>query len=329
MSHTNGVNGSNGHAAPTRPLRAGVYAPMLTFFDPATENLDLPAIRKHVVRLATDGLVGLVTMGSNGEAVHMNREERRQVTETTRQALDGAGFTKFPIIVGAAEQSVRGSVELCKDAAAAGADYVLVIPPSYFRAAMNEDTLYDYFIGIADQSPLPVMLYNYPGAVAGIDMDSDFMIKLAEHRNIVGVKFTCGNNGKLTRVAAATNALTPKDNGSGFMALGGMADFTLQTMVSGGSGIISGGANVFPKVCVDVFNLYNQGKIEEAQKAQKLLSQGDWVLTKAAIPGTKAALQHYFGYGAYPRRPLQRLTEAKTKTLVDQVGPIMKKEQSL
>lgn len=83
-------------------------------------------------------------------------------------------------------------------------------PPSYYRAEMDESRLGEYYIAVADESPVPILLYSYPGAVAGIDMDSDFIMRLAKHRNIVGTKFTCGNTGKLTRVASATDTCTPR-----------------------------------------------------------------------------------------------------------------------
>jgi L-threo-3-deoxy-hexylosonate aldolase len=301
----------------------------MTFFIPETEELDIPSIKKHAIRLAEAGLVGLVTMGSNGEAVHLSRAEKVLVTKATREALDSAGFDKVPIVVGATEGSVRGTIDLIKESEAAGGEYVLLLPPSYFRGLMDEDAVYNYFIEVADGSPLPIILYNYPGAVAGIDMDSDLLIKLAKHPNIVGTKFTCGNTGKLTRVALATNAKTPFSEGSGYMAFGGMCDFTAQTLVSGGSGIIAGGANVMPKVCVKIWDLYVEGKRDEAFAMQKILSKGDWVLTKAAIAGTKSAIQSYYGYGGYPRRPLKRLDEVKTQGIADGVAEVMKLEKSL
>lgn len=326
------ANGTNGHAngsSTRRPLVHGIWAPTMTFFDPETEDLDIPVIKKHAVRLAQAGLVGLVTMGSNGEAVHLTREEKVQVTKATREALDEAGFQHVPIMVGATEGSVRHTISLIKEAEAAGGDYVLILPPSYFRGFMDEDAVYNYFIQVADESPLPLVLYNYPGAVAGIDMDSDLLIKLAKHKNIIGTKFTCGNTGKLTRVALATNATTPFDVGSGYMAFGGVCDFTAQTLVSGGSGIIAGGANVMPKTCVRVWNLYAEGKRDEAFALQKVLSKGDWVLTKAAIAGTKSAIQSYYGYGGHPRRPLKRLDEVKVNSVKDGIAEVMKVELSL
>ncbi|KAF6845158.1 dihydrodipicolinate synthase [Colletotrichum musicola] len=325
MTASNG----NGSAAPRRPIPVGIYAPTMTFFDPETEDLDIPTIKKHAERLAKAGLAGLVVMGSNGEAVHCTREEKVAVVQATREALDAAGFESTPIIIGATEGSVRGTIELSKAAHAAGADYSLILPPSYFRAQMDETAIYDYFIAVADQSPIPLVLYNYPGAVSGIDMDSDLLIRLAEHPNIIGTKFTCGNTGKLTRVALATNAKTPWAEGSGYMAFGGMCDFTAQTLASGGSGIIAGGANVMPKVCVKVWNLYSEGKRDEAIELQKKLSRGDWFLTKAAIAGTKGAIQSYYGYGGYPRRPLRRLEKARTASIEEGIREVMEIENSL
>ncbi|KAF7544029.1 hypothetical protein G7Z17_g10275 [Cylindrodendrum hubeiense] len=328
-SVNNGSSNGSTNVAGRRPLPTGIYAPTMTFFDPETEEIDVPTVKKHAERLARAGLAGLVTMGSNGEAVHCTREEKLVVTKATREALDDAGFSSLPIILGATEGSVKGTIELSKLAKEAGADYTLVLPPSYYKAQMDEEAVYNYFIALADGSPLPIILYNYPGAVAGLDMDSDLLVKLAQHPNIVGTKFTCGSTGKLTRVALATDAKTPFQEGSGYMAFGGIADFTLQTLVSGGSGIIAGGANVMPKACVRVWNLYSNGKKDEAQALQKKLSKGDWVLTKAAIAGTKSAIQSYYGYGGYPRRPLKRLSPEQADAIEEGVREIMAIEKTL
>ncbi|KAJ5749149.1 uncharacterized protein N7511_010845 [Penicillium nucicola] len=327
------------------PLRPGVYAPTMTFFDAQTEELDIAAIRRHAVRLAKAGLVGLVTMGSNGEAVHLSREERSTVTRETRSALDEAGFQNVPVIAGASENSIRGTIDLCKEVAAAGGEYALIVPPSYYRYAVgNDETIYEYFTSVADGSPIPLILYNYPGAVAGIDMDSDLIIRISQHPNIVGTKFTCANTGKLTRVATALGAITPSsplapaqrtatvskpDAKHPYVAFGGIADFSLQTLVSGGSAILAGGANVLPRLCVRIFTLWSEGRLTEAIEAQAQLSAADWVLTKAAIPGTKGAIQSYYGYGGFPRRPLGRLSEEQTKAVADKIKPAMDVELSL
>ncbi|KAK4226409.1 L-threo-3-deoxy-hexulosonate aldolase [Podospora fimiseda] len=326
---TNGTNGSSPSSSLPRPLPCGIYAPTMTFFHPETEDLDIPTIKHHALRLIQSGLSGLVTMGSNGEAIHCTREEKLLVTAATREVIPD----ETPIIIGASEGSVRGTIELCTLAKKAGADYCLLLPPSYFRLQMDEDSIYNYFIAVADESPLPIILYNYPGAVSGIDMDSDLLIKLANHPNIVGTKFTCCNTGKLTRVASATNAKTPlgtEKEGQQYMAFGGVCDFTVQTLTSGGSGIIAGGANVFPKTCVKIWKLYtDENKTEEAIALQKILAKGDWILTKSAIAGTKSAIQSYFGYGGFPRRPLKRLTKEKVKEIEEGIKEVMEIEKML
>lgn len=174
------------------PLRHGIYAPTMTFFSPETEDLDLPTIRRHAVRLAKAGLVGLVTMGSNGEAVHMTPAERSAVTKATREALDEAGFRDVVVLAGCSDNSIRGTVNLCREAKEAGAEAALILPPSYYRAQINEAMMMEYYTTVAEQSPIPIVLYNYPGAVSGVDMDSDFMIKLVEATKgkVCGAKFT-------------------------------------------------------------------------------------------------------------------------------------------
>lgn len=295
----------NGHRA-IRPLKPGINVPMVAFFDPETEDVDVSATAKHAVRLAKAGLSSITCQGSNGEAVHLTRDERILVTSTTRKALDEAGFSEMPVVVGCGAQSVRETVQFCQDAYQAGGDYALVLPPSYYKSAYTPASFVEYFQDVAAGSPIPIIIYNYPGAVAGVDLDSDTIITLAKNPKIIGCKLTCGNTGKLNRIAHVVNAATPSSTGSGWMCMGGSADFTLQTLIAGGSGIITGLGNVVPKACVKVYDLYAQGKVEEAQKVQAIVARGDWGVIAGGITGTKSALQTYFGYGGYARRPLPK-----------------------
>lgn len=329
MAQTSG-NGANGHPNDhKRTLKPGIYVPTIAFFDPETEDVDVAAVAKHAVRLAKAGLTGITTQGSNGEAVHLSHEERKLITSTTRKALDEAGFTAMPIIVGCGAQSTREAIELAKDAKAAGGDYALVLPPSYFKTSYAHADIMRFFTDLASASPVPILIYNYPGAVAGVDLSSDDIVALAKHPNIVGCKLTCGNTGKLARIASATNAATSADPGSGWMCMGGSADFTLQTMIAGGSGIITGLGNVVPKACLKVFDLYASGKIAEAQKAQTIVAHGDWGVIKYGITGTKTGLESYFGYGGYARRPLPRFSEEQVADCNEALREVVEFEKSL
>lgn len=140
-------------------------------------------------------------------------------------------------------------------------------------------------------SPLPIVIYNFPAVTGGIDLDSDLIVDIATSTsNIVGVKLTCGNVGKLQRISASTS----KDK---FVPLAGKADFLLPALVAGSSGAITALSNVIPKVHVHLLQLYTAGDIVQAQGIQEGLALADWVLAKYGISGVKAACQKWFGYG--------------------------------
>ncbi|KAI0553882.1 mitochondrial putative 4-hydroxy-2-oxoglutarate aldolase [Xylaria curta] len=318
-----------------RPLKPGVYVPTLCFFDPETEDIDTDSIVRHTVRLAQAGVTGIATQGSNGEAVHLTHRERELVTTTTRSALDHAGFTHIPVIVGCGAQSVRETIELCCEAAEAGGDYALVLPPSYYATlfAPSSETIIKYFTKVADSSPIPIIIYNFPGAVNGLDLSSDTILSLSQHPRIVGVKLTCGNTGKLNRVAAATRSSTTKNiYGSGnpeFLVLAGSADFTIQSLIAGGHGILAGLANIAPKACIRTFELYREGKIAEAQRMQEVVSQGDWTAIRGGVVGVKSGLQSWLGYGGFTRSPLPRPTDEQSKAWKEGYRDLMVLEKTL
>ncbi|TVY27066.1 putative 4-hydroxy-2-oxoglutarate aldolase, mitochondrial [Lachnellula hyalina] len=316
---------SNSPVPSIRPITAGFYVPIVTPFSKETEGLDYPALRQHVTWLAKCSVAGIVTQGSNGEAVHLSHTERQIVTSTTREALNSAGFDDLPIIVGCGAQSTLETIELCSHAAQAGGDAALVLPPSYYHSLYNDASILDFFADVADASPIPILIYNYPGATSGFDMDSDAIISLSKHPNIIGCKLTCGNTGKLNRIVAATSASSKP----AFLCMGGSADFTTQALVGGGSGIIGGLGNIAPRACVKVFDLYKAGKIDEAVKMQGVVARGDWVAIRTGIVGTKAAMESYLGYGGCCRKPVPRPTKEEVERYVEGFAELFELEKTL
>ena len=334
-----------------RPLIAGIYAPTQVFYlspngrDSESTALDTTTISRHAVRLVTAGIVGLVTNGSNGEAALLTSEERSAVTKATRLALDAAGCTSAPIIAGASAPSVSGTLALCHEAAAAGADAVLLLAPALVGGEMGATGVERYFVLVADKSPLPVVIYNYPAAAGGFDFDSDILIRLAKHSNIAGTKFTCGNVGKIARVVKdleqrvvcentpreVKTSLEPDDEGSRpYFAFIGVADSILAAVGgAGATGGIVGAANVFPKACARVYSLAAAGRWYEARRAQQALAKADWSLTKRGVPGFKAILSHYHGYGGSPRQPITELSAEAAQELFNDINQFMLYEQSL
>ncbi|KAI0717217.1 dihydrodipicolinate synthetase [Cerioporus squamosus] len=315
---TNGVNGAhiNGTKV-SRPLTPGIFAPIPAFFDPETEDLDVQTFAAHVVRVAKAGVRPVIS-GSMGEAPHLSHSERVTVIKAARQALDDAGFTSMPIIAGTGAGSTRETIELSKQAAEAGADYTIVICSGYFAGALanNKKALKAFWTEVAAESPIPVVIYNYPGASGGIDLDSDLITELAtECPNLAGVKLTCGNVGKLTRICATVSdpsfaSQHPRLNPEApFLVLGGFIDFVLPTTYVDAHGAITGLANVAPYTIQRLFELSTASRTDpsllpEAQRLQGIVARADYTIAKTSIAGTKALLEKLYGYGGNPRRPL-------------------------
>ncbi|KAI0046158.1 dihydrodipicolinate synthetase [Auriscalpium vulgare] len=323
------VNGTNGvHAHTARPLRAGIYAPIPTFFVPDTEDLDLESFDAHILRLAQAGVWPLIA-GSMGEALHLSHSERQTLIQSARRALDGAGLTRVPIIAGTGAGSTRETVELSKEAAAAGADSVIVITSGYFAGvlATHRPALKAFFTEVAEKSPVPVLIYNYPGASGGIDLDSDLITELAaDSPNICGVKLTCGNVGKLTRIADAIAApdfydLHPRKNPAApFLVLGGFADFIHASNFVHAHGAITGLGNVAPYTLaklyeVSVASVADASLRPEALRLQGIVARADYTIAKASISGTKYLLEKLYGYGGAPRKPLPPADPAASEAL--------------
>jgi 4-hydroxy-2-oxoglutarate aldolase len=111
--------------------------------------------------------------------------------------------------------------------------------------------------------------------------------------------------------------------------MGGSVDFTLQTLIGGGSGIIGGMANIAPKTCVKLVELFEAGKLAEARKLQAIVARGDWAAIQGGIIGTKAALMAHFGYGGFARKPLPRPNKEETRKWRDAFDELVKVESAL
>jgi L-threo-3-deoxy-hexylosonate aldolase len=296
-------------------LQPGIYAPIPTFFLAESEDLDIPTFKAHVVRLARVGVAPVIA-GSMGEAIHLSHSERVTLIRAARKALDDDGFLHVPIIAGTGAGSTKETIQLCKEAADEGADYVIVIASGYFSGALNRKALKGFWAEVADKSPIPVMIYNYPGASGGIDLDSDLIAELAvDCPNICGVKLTCGNVGKLTRIADTVSRTRFVSAGSRtrarapFLVLGGYADFIVPSAFANADGAITGLANVAPHSIRKLFDLSERcmkdlSVLPKMQQLQGIIARADFAIAKTSIAGTKFLMEKMYGYGGLPRKPL-------------------------
>lgn len=179
---------------------------------------------------------------------------------------------------------------------------------------------------LADASAIPILIYNFPGVVAGLDVNSDMLSKLGSHPNIVGVKLTCGGIAKVARIRAQ---FQPTE----FCALAGQSDWLVPALAVGATGTITGVANLFPKCCIEIYELWTQGKTKEAEAAQLELARMEWGFAKGGINGTKWVVAKLRGYSlesSHCRRPYPKFVDAKKQAWVlDTVSLLKEQEQKL
>lgn len=180
-------------------IAKGIYVPIPNFFK-ANEDLDFEGLEKHIQYLANTGLSGIIFQGSTGEAVCLTDEERVEVIKKGRELIQKYD-PSLKVLAGTGAQSARLTIKLTRDAAAAGAEYALVLPPSYYKPAMTSKAIYEFYKKVSEESPIPIIIYNYPGVTQGIDIDVQTLVQLAKLPNIVGIKGTDGNIGKVGYIA--------------------------------------------------------------------------------------------------------------------------------
>ncbi len=306
---------------------SGVWVPAVTMFDPETDRLDPDAQAKYYAYLATTGLSGLVILGTNAETFLLTREERKELLVIARAAVG----PDYPLMAGVGGHSTRQVLEFIADAADAGADYALVLPPAYFGKATTPAVIDAFFADVAAQSPLPLVVYNFPGVCNGVDLDSATVAALARrHPNIVGVKLTCGSVAKITRLAAEL----PRDR---FAVFGGQSDFLLGGLAVGSAGCIAAFANVFPKTLVRVYALWKAGEFDEALKLHQKAALAEQPC-KSGIATTKYAASVYTAPKAgvedaeakfRPRRPYLPPGEAAKQEVREMMKEVAAIEESL
>lgn len=268
----------------------GVFIPVVTPF--RGEEVAHDRLAANLARWNETGLDGYVLLGSTGEFPLLTEPEKERLLATAREHVP---LSKL-LIGGTGGESTGAAVRLTKRAAELGVDAVLIITPSYYKRAMTPAALERHYRAVADASPVPVLLYNFP-ANTGINLEPETVARLAEHPNIRGIKDSSAN----VPQAAEIIRLTPKT----FQVLVGAAVAFLPALLLGGSGGVLAVGNVAPRECVELYRLAREGRWEEARElAFRLNALDTGIRIRYGIGGLKAALDLLGYYGGPPRMPL-------------------------
>lgn len=271
---------------------SGVIPPITTPFERG--NLSTRRLEENLKKWNRTGLSGYLVLGSNGEGVYLNKKEKMKVIEVTRKSIPSS----MAMIVGTGEESTRETIRLTNEAAKAGANFGLVITPSYFKGSMKSQVLYDHFMAVADASEMGILLYNVP-QFTGINLEAEVVAKLSLHPNIVGIKDSSGNIGQLSEIVHLSK--------KGFAVFVGSAPVFFPALCVGAVGGILAVANAVPKECVQIYQYFRQGKWGEALALQNQLTPlAKAVTARYGIGGLKMAMDLNGYFGGDPRLPLKR-----------------------
>lgn len=283
-----------------RERLSGVFAPLTTPFD-VQGNLLLEKLALNVEKLNRSRLRGYLVLGTNGEFRSLSTPEQMEVLKTVVKTAS----PEKVIMAGTGAESTPVSIELCHQAAEIGAHYGSLITPFFFAKKMSDRALIDYFIQVAERSPIPVLLYNNPG-VTNITMSTTVVKEVSSHPKIVGMKDSSPGN-----LSAYILSAKP-----GFYLLAGSANFFFTGLLMGAVGGVLSLADVFPEPCCQLYDLGAARKFEEGREHQfQIMKLNQMVSGKFGVAGVKVAMDFAGFYGGPPRSPLPSLTAEEKKKL--------------
>lgn len=275
----------------------GILLPFPTPFDQSGE-LDTHALVSNIEKWKQTGVKGFVALGSTGERVHLDERECVKVIEVARTAIP----SDLILIAGAGQAGTRTTIGEIRSAARAGADAALVITPHFYRGAMTQDALIEYYTAVADAASVPLLLYSMP-VLTGITIAPETIARLSAHENIVGIKDSSGDIISF----AKTLRLVPEN----FAVLTGNGAMLYAALSAGATGAILAAGCAMPRAAIEIFSAVKAEDYERARKVQeRFMPLARAVTVRFGIGGLKAALD-MLGYagGCEVRAPLKQANE--------------------
>lgn len=277
-----------------RTRLGGLFGPVVTNFRD-DESLDLDAFAANLRAHLAAGLDGVLVTGSTGEAALVDEGERERLLAMAREVVP----TDRWLLAGVGGESTRQVVQRCRVAARLGVDCALVVAPHYYGPQMTHAALGAHYRRVADESPVPVALYNIPKYMH-FSLPPELVGELAGHPNVIGMKDSSGDAALFGRYLEARSSTfgVLTGNGSGFAA-------ALAAGADGGTLAVSLFASA---LACGVRDAARGGDTAEAASLQSRLAVANSAIVAAlGVPGVKAALDMVGLHGGACRMPLQSL----------------------
>ena len=291
----------------------GVFGPVVTTFRRDSGDIDGAAFTENVRAHIAAGHLGVLVCGSTGEAVLLSEMERLELLEAARRAVPPDKL----VLMGTGAESTRLTVRRCQEAKTVGADAVLVIAPHYFTGAMTVEALRTHYRRVADESPLPVMLYNNPKYMH-FKLAPELVAELAQHPNVVGMKDSAGDLDLLKAYLQSQSDSFSVLTGSGAQLHPGL--------MAGARGGILAVALFDGARAVEIFQAHTKGDHATAEALQaELKPLAVTIVGELGIPGVKAAMDCIGLHGGPVRGPLLDLGaagRARVSALMNGLGAV-------
>jgi 4-hydroxy-2-oxoglutarate aldolase len=278
----------------------GIFPPITTPFD-HNGNIYSTKVQHNVEKWNRTSLSGYVVMGSTGESVMLTTEEKITLWE---QVAKHAAPDKL-LIAGTGVESVRETVCLTNRAAEMGYKAAMVRTPHYYKNLISRaDAQMLYYRAVADQSRIPLIIYNWPQAT-GVDIPVEAVVALSEHPNVIAIKESSGNLEKVMQMIREVR--------HGFQVMVGSAPTLWPSLLMGACGAILAYANAAPYSVIAIWEAYRTREEAAGLDWQNRIGRPSaLVTTKYGVPGLKYAMDLNGYYGGPPRLPLSVPTaEAK------------------
>jgi 4-hydroxy-tetrahydrodipicolinate synthase len=283
---------------------SGVFAALTTPFA-ADDSVALADLKQNIQRYNATGLAGYAVQGSTGESVLLSRAEWDSVLVAAKEAAS----PQKRLLAGTGVESTAETISRSKRAGELGYHAALVKTPYYYKPMYKPDVFIAHYRRVADASPIPVLLYSVP-QFTGISLEAPEVAALAEHPNIIGIKESSGHVQRVGEMVAATPA--------SFQVLTGGAGVLLPSLTVGAKGAILALASALPEKCAELYEVTRRGQLEAARELQKnLLRASKLIVSELGIAGVKFVMDQRGYRGGIPRLPLQPLSDAAKRRVLD------------
>jgi 4-hydroxy-tetrahydrodipicolinate synthase len=265
--------------------------------------VDEAAFRALVDRLFGMGLDGVVVGGSTGEAATLSREERRRIVTAAVAEAKGRGF----VVAGTGTNDTAGSIELSRDAKAAGVDGLMIVTPYYNKP--SPAGLEAHYRAISEAASLPILAYNVPGRT-GYNLPPAMAARLARIPGVVALKEASGSVDQGLDVMAAAPGLT---------FLSGEDSLTLPLVAAGAKGVVSVAGHLIGDTIKAMIDAHERGEVDEARRLNRTVVAVTRAMFLESNPGPVKYAMSRLGWMANELRPPLAPVTPETAVQIDAV----------